>query len=356
MGFFSKVFKGIKKVAKVALPIVGAAVGGPVGGALGGAAGGALGGGGLKGALTGAAMGGVGGYLSGAGGVAGAAQKLGLGTTGFAPSSQILWNAPGQAINWAPVGQSIGGLSGTGLAGAITKAGRALSSAGSSTGLGSILGGGGGGGSMNTLANVYSGIQGSADAKKMAASQRAAANRALALQAQEYNQTKANLNPFITTGQSANTRLSDLLGLSGGDAATISAALQQDPGYQFRVQQGQQAIDRSLGARGQLFSGAALKAAQQYGQDLANQTYNDAVQRIMQASQSGQQAAGTLGAFGADYAGRAGGLEVSKGDIAANARMRRSNVANQSLANILGANVGDSIYKKENNPFLQYLA
>lgn len=58
----SKVFK---KVAKVALPVVGTALGGPVGGALGGAAAGALGGGGLKGALLGAAGGALGGGLLG---------------------------------------------------------------------------------------------------------------------------------------------------------------------------------------------------------------------------------------------------------------------------------------------------
>lgn len=43
----------------------------------------------------------------------------GMGSSGFAPSDQILWNTPGQSINWAPMGQSIGGLpgSGTGVTG-----------------------------------------------------------------------------------------------------------------------------------------------------------------------------------------------------------------------------------------------
>jgi hypothetical protein len=55
--------------------------------------------------------------------------------------------------------------------------------------------------------------------------------------------------------------------------------LNEDPGYAFRVQEGQKALERSASAQGQLVSGGQLKAAQQYGQGLASQEYGNAWQR-----------------------------------------------------------------------------
>lgn len=52
-----------------------------------------------------------------------------------------------------------------------------------------------------------------------------------------------------------------------------------EPGYQFGMDQGMQALDRSAAARGNLLSGATLKAAQRYGQDYAGTKFNDAYQR-----------------------------------------------------------------------------
>lgn len=79
----SKAFKGLKKVASVALPVAAAFIPGigPLASAALGAAGGALGGGGLKGALLGG-LGGAfgGGALSGLGGqIGGALNSIGLG-------------------------------------------------------------------------------------------------------------------------------------------------------------------------------------------------------------------------------------------------------------------------------------
>jgi hypothetical protein len=68
---------------------------------------------------------------------------------------------------------------------------------------------------------------------------------------------------------------------SGGykfDPSTV----QIDPGYGFRQQQGQQAIENSAMARGGLMSGNTIKASQQFGQDLASQEYGNAYNRAYQ--------------------------------------------------------------------------
>jgi hypothetical protein len=54
---------------------------------------------------------------------------------------------------------------------------------------------------------------------------------------------------------------------------------QADPGYGFRLSEGMKAIDRTAAARGGLLSGATLKGAQRYGQDLASQEFQNAYNR-----------------------------------------------------------------------------
>lgn len=54
---------------------------------------------------------------------------------------------------------------------------------------------------------------------------------------------------------------------------------QQDPGYAFRLSQGQKALDQAAAARGGLISGNALKAAQRYGQEMGSQEYQNAFNR-----------------------------------------------------------------------------
>jgi hypothetical protein len=54
---------------------------------------------------------------------------------------------------------------------------------------------------------------------------------------------------------------------------------QADPGYAFRLSEGMKSLDRTAAARGGLLSGATLKGAQRFGQDLASQEYQNAYNR-----------------------------------------------------------------------------
>ena len=56
---------------------------------------------------------------------------------------------------------------------------------------------------------------------------------------------------------------------------------QADPGYAFRLSEGQRALERTAAARGGLISGGALKAATRYGQDMGSQEYQNAYQRAL---------------------------------------------------------------------------
>jgi len=100
------------------------------------------------------------------------------------------------------------------------------------------------------------------------------------------------LSPYANQGAAATNRLSALAGLNGSTALT--SALQQDPGYQFRMDQGVNALDRSAAARGMLQSGAQSKALLNYGQGLASSELNNAFQRVGAVQGNAQQASGAL--------------------------------------------------------------
>lgn len=53
-----------------------------------------------------------------------------------------------------------------------------------------------------------------------------------------------------------------------------------DPSYQFRFNQGQQAVERSMAARGMLGSGNELMELQKYGQDMASQEWGNEFNRL----------------------------------------------------------------------------
>jgi hypothetical protein len=85
-----------------------------------------------------------------------------------------------------------------------------------------------------------------------------------------------NLNALIQSGE-LYKGYGDYTDELGFDASTVDVT--QDPGYAFRLSQGQKALDTGAGAKGQLFSGAQQKALAKYGQELGSQEYQNAYQR-----------------------------------------------------------------------------
>jgi hypothetical protein len=121
-----------------------------------------------------------------------------------------------------------------------------------------------------------------------------------------------------------------------------AAELEMDPGYAFREQQGMQAVNRSAAARAGLQSGAALKAAQRFGQDLASQEYGSAYNRFManRANQMNLLQGGVNTGFGA--AQGKGNLASAAASLYGNTGQ---NIGNTMLANPYGQameNVGQA--------------
>jgi hypothetical protein len=102
---------------------------------------------------------------------------------------------------------------------------------------------------------------------------------------------------------------------SGGDP---TADLANTPGFQFRLDQGLQGLQRSAAARGTLLTGGTLKGLTRYAQDYASNEYQNRVNQLTGLAQLGSSAASGQANLGSGYASLAGNLLGGQATNAAN--------------------------------------
>jgi hypothetical protein len=114
------------------------------------------------------------------------------------------------------------------------------------------------------------------------------------------------------------------------------ADYQADPGYAFRLQQGQQAIERSAAARGGLGGGRMAKDLTNYAQGAASQEYGNAYNRyqtnranqlnpLQSLAGVAQSATNTIGQAGQNYATNAGNNAMAAGNANASGYIGQAN-------------------------------
>ncbi len=211
-------------------------------------------------------------------------------------------------------------------------------------------------------ASLIGGAMASSAASKAAKTQAKSADKATELQKQMYEEGVVRQKPFYEAGITAQNRLMDLLGLSDRTTAEGYGSgirpfgmsdFQADPGYAFRMKEGLKSLDQQAAARGGLISGNALRAAQQYGQDLGSQEYQNAYNRyrtnrsdVLTPLQSilgqGQTTASELGRTGANYATNAGSNMIAAGNARASGYVNSADAWSKALggtANTINSNM-----------------
>ena len=160
-------------------------------------------------------------------------------------------------------------------------------------GIGSVVGAGLGlVGSMNSADASKSAANTQAQATTLAAQeQQQSTDNQIAFQQQALAQEQANISPYLNMGNAALPTLQALLGL-GGNGLPVDAIMASNPAYAFQQQQGTAAIEGSAAAKGMQLSGATLKQLSEFGQGLANQTYDQYYNRIAGVVGQGASAAG----------------------------------------------------------------
>lgn len=188
-----------------------------------------------------------------------------------------------------------------------------------------------------------------AKAAQQAANTQAAASReATQIQKDMYDQTRADLMPYADAGK---TSLDQLMGQMGPDGyfnqTYTGQDIYNDPSYQFRLQQGQDAIQSGAAARGGLLSGATLKALQGYGQDMASQEYQNAYNRFNADQTNQYNRLSNLVGVGQNAAAQQGNAGAQTAQAVANNTMAGANAqaagqiaAGNRTANNFGALLG----------------
>lgn len=237
-----------------------------------------------------------------------------------------------------------------------------------------------GGAAIGGLTSILGGNK-AAKAQENAANQSAQLSKQIsddqiALEREMFDKSVALQQPAIDAGNTARNRLTQLLGLTAGGADNGSlmrdfsmADFQQDPGYQFRMDQGQQALERSAAARGGLLSGAALKDTARFSQGLASQDYQAAFDRfqtnrsnklnpLLSLAGSAQTASTAAGNAGQQFASNASSALGQYGAAATQAitgagNARASGYAN--TANAINTGVGTAINGLQQNQLLEIM-
>jgi hypothetical protein len=210
-----------------------------------------------------------------------------------------------------------------------------------------------------------SAVLGAYGANKASKTQAQAATQAADIQKSQFEQTREDQAPYRAAGYNALAEMQRTAGNVPGAFKFGNEAMYQDPGYAFRLSEGQKALDRSAAARGGLISGGALKAATRYGQDMGSQEYGNAYNRALtsyntgvasenqlynrQAALSGigQTSTNLVGQAGQNYANNAGNLMTS--GAAANA------AGQVGMANAFTGGLGTYLNYTNNNALLNAL-
>jgi hypothetical protein len=170
---------------------------------------------------------------------------------------------------------------------------------------------------MSVIGDIAGAVIGAHAAKKAANAQTKMGEEAIQLQRDMYNQSREDLAPWRQAGGQAIQQGFAML-QPGYDYKT-------SPGYDFRFNEGQRAIESGGAAKGMLMSGGTLKDLARFGDGLASADYNDQFNRMMAVAGGGQQAATSTGQFGANMANQGAGILQGIGNAKASGYVGAAN-------------------------------
>lgn len=216
------------------------------------------------------------------------------------------------------------------------------------------------------VGSIISGVTSIIGANKQAKAAKNAANAEIEAaqlgideQRRQFDLSREDQKPFLETGTAGIQELGRRLGVSGDASSAGYGGLlknfttqdfETDPGYAFRLAEGQKALDRVASKNGKVFSGGALKDANSWAQGLASQEFQNAYDRfntdqttiynrLAGISGTGQTAANTLGTLGANEANQISDLGTQQGNARASGIIGQNN-AWQTGLNAIGNTLG----------------
>lgn len=190
---------------------------------------------------------------------------------------------------------------------------------------------------------------------------------------QIYNQQREDYAPWRSTGVSALGKLAKLYGLEGSGSGVIGqsgiiggpqngygqfldgqhvadhgwsipaandnrfADFYASPDYQFRLNEGIKAIERSKSAAGKLRSIDATKSIGSWAQGQASSEYGNYVNRLASLAGIGQQATDSTSQAASNFAANTANANAAAGNARASAYANTGSAINQGVSNIASA-------------------
>lgn len=207
---------------------------------------------------------------------------------------------------------------------------------------------------ISAVGSLIGGITGGKGAAKAAKTQAAAQQQQLQFQQNARNQVIGLNQPAITRGNEASSLYGDFLGLGTGQGSQKALdTFRGSTGYQDLLQTGLGSVNANAYARGMGDSGAALKALQDRGSNIANQSSQQWLGNLGGLINAGTQAAGNVSGVTQNVANNMGNIVQNGANNQSNAALwQAGNTTNtiQNLANI-GAYAYGSSYGGQRNPY-----
>ena len=205
---------------------------------------------------------------------------------------------------------------------------------------------------------VVSGVIGAVGSNIAANKQAGAQRQAAQTQADMFNTIQGQEQPYMDQGNKAVGQLGDLLGTSGNTGASGYGSLNapftsqdylnnKDPGYDFQLKTGAQALRNSDTPGVGSLSGAALKNLMGFNQGMAATGYQNAFnryqtqqgntyQRLLGLSSLGQNAASNTGSQGTTLAGNQGAAQAAAGASSASGTLGATSALSGSTNTLAG--------------------
>ena len=160
-----------------------------------------------------------------------------------------------------------------------------------------------------------------------------------------------NLNaPTIQSGATADSRIAALLGLGGDQAGADQAfaGYRDSTGFNFRQQQGENAVNSNAYARGMGNSGATLKALTQYGQNIGSQEFGNYLGQLGGVSAAGANARGLVAGVGNNAVNGQAQALANNATNQGNAAIAQGNNLSGTIGNL--AQIGGYALQSSYNP------
>lgn len=174
--------------------------------------------------------------------------------------------------------------------------------------------------------SIYGASKQAGAARDAASASNRATRDSLALQREQYNQTRADQEPWRQAGVNALSQLQNPL-----------ASFQASPDYNFRMSEGLKAVNQNRATAGLLNSGSALKGVSDYAQNTAAGEFGDWWNRQSSRAGLGQAANSANQQAGSQYANSSQNALMQNAGVQGSSYMNQANAWSQGVGNVGGA-------------------